>query len=269
MMTMDNGMEVRRWEDFGLRPLLDHANPAQATFNHNTLHIPGLSGVLDFGAEMEAKAGYSIPVNRLVRTDAEITKTINELNRFFFDEFKQPRFIKTIFDYEPNKYVWLKIAQNFTPNRATLLKKMEIPFVQHDDNKYSIAEANEIVWGNQEVDFLADYTLGNTGSGADNLRITSNKTISPFIEGLALNPYFEINGSGTNVKISSAGRVLTIGTFSNSKIEVDTENYVVYVNGIEKDFNLTEFYFVPGQSVSITGTSMNFNITFHYRDIYM
>lgn len=269
MMTMDNGLEICRWEDLGLRPLYDHNNPTQASFSHKSLHIPGRSGALDFGAEIEAKTGIEVPVYALVKNELETTQIINKFNRFFFDEFKQPRFIKVIFDYDPNKYVWFKVADNFVPNRAKLLKKFSVPFIQHDDNKYSIAEAKEIVWGSQKIDFKADYFLGNTGSGADKRKITANTTLNPFLEGLALQPYFEINGTATNLKISCAGRTLNIGTFSNKKIEVDTENDLIYENGVESDFGLGEFYFAPGQSVSITGSNMNFEMTVHYRDIYM
>lgn len=269
MMTMNNGIEIKRWEDFGLKPLAGHENPAQADFDHITMHIPGLSGSLDFGAEVKSKKGLAIPLNIFIHSEYENTKVINNLNQFFFDEFKQPRFIKTIFDYEPNKYIWLKIAESFVPNRQTILRKFTIPFVQHDDNKYSVAEANDITWGSTDIDFQADYLLGNSGSGADHQRVTGNTTLNPFLEGLALQPYFEINGSGSDVKITSGTYVLSIGNFTNKSLEVDTENDVLYVNGVESDFGLGDFYFVPGLPVQITGRNMNFELTVHYRDIYM
>lgn len=269
MMTMDNGIEIKRWEDFGLFVEMNHKNPSQPQFSHRTLHIPGTSGLLDFGAEIESRSGIEIPLNGLIKTEEDTSVTLNMINKFFFDEFKQPRFIKTIYDYEPSKYVWLKVESNFHLDRSTIVRKFSIPFVQHDDNKYSVAEAKEIVWGSQKIDFKADYFLGNTGSGADKRKITANTTLNPFLEGLALQPYFEINGTATNLKISCAGRTLNIGTFSNKKIEVDTENDVIYENGVESDFGLGEFYFAPGQSVSITGSNMNFEMTVHYRDIYM
>lgn len=268
MMTMDNTIEKKRWEDFSLRVLAEHENPAQADFSHKSMHIAGLSGLLDFGSEVEGKS-FTIELNRLVREELDLTQTINALNRFFFDEFKQPRFIKITFDYDPNKYIWAKISESFTPNRATLLKKLAIPFIQFDDNKYSIVEADEIVWGSTEIDFQADYLLGNTGPGATNMQITSNKTINPFMEGLALMPFIVLEGSGTNVKITCSNRVLNVGNFTNKKIEIDTENYIAYSNGVETDFDLNEFYFVPGQTVNVTGANMNFRFTVHYRDIYM
>lgn len=268
MMTMNNGLETRRWENFNLKAITEHSNPAQAEFSHKSMHIAGLSGLLDFGSEIEGKP-FGINLNQLVRQELDLTQTINALNQFFFDEYKQPRFIKIIFDYDPNKYIWAKVAESFTPNRATLLKKLTVPFIQFDDNKYSVVEADEIVWGSQQIDFQADYLLGNTGPGATNIQITSNKTINPFLEGLALMPFIVLEGSGTNVEITCASRVLNIGNFTNKKIEIDTENYIAYSNGVETDFDLNEFYFVPGQPVTITGLSMNFDLTVHYRDIYM
>lgn len=269
MMTMNNGIEIKRWEDFGLKPLSGHENPVQADFDHITMHIPGVSGLLDFGAEVKSKKNIAIPLNIFICSEYENTKIINDLNQFFFDEFKQPRFIKTIFDYEPSKYIWLKIAESFIPNRQTILRKFTIPFVQFDDNKYSIAEADEIVWGSTEIDFTADYLLGNTGSGASKKKITGNTTINPFLEGLALQPYIEMNGTGMDVKITCGSYVLNVGNFTNQTIGIDTENDVKYVNGVESSFGMGDFYFVPGLPVQITGRNMNFELTVHYRDIYM
>ena len=268
MMTMNNGLETRRWEDFNLKTLTEHSNPAQAEFSHKSMHIAGLPGLLDFGSEIEGKS-FEINLNQLVRQELDLAQTINALNQFFFDEYKQPRFIKIIFDYDPNKYIWAKVAESFTPNRATLLKKLTVPFIQFDANKYSVVVADEIVWGSQQIDFQADYKLGHTGSGARDTQITSNTTIRPFLEGLALMPFIVLNGSGTNVKITCANRELNIGTFVGKEIEIDTENYVTYTNGVESNIDLNEFYFVPNEPVSITGTNMNFKLTVHYRDIYM
>lgn len=269
MMTMDNGVEIKRWEDFGLIVVMDHVNPSQAKFEYKTLHVPGLPGMLDYGAEINSRDGISIPLNGLLKSEMETTKMMNQINRFLFDEFKQPRFIKTIFDYDPNKYVWLKVAANFSLDRKTVIREFSIPFVQFDDNKYSVAEANDILWGSTAIDFQADYLLGNTGSGADKQKITGNITLNPFLEGLALQPYFEINGSGTDVKIACGTYILSVGNFTNKRLGIDTENDVMYVNGVESDFGLGDFYFVPGLPVKITGRNMNFELTVHYRDIYM
>jgi hypothetical protein len=269
MMTMDNGVETKRWEDFGLIVVMDHVNPSQADFDYSTLHIPGLSGVLDYGTEIKEKNGITVPLNGLLKSELETTAMLNSINKFFFDEYKQPRSIKTIFDYEPNKYVWLKIASNFSLSRKTVVREFSIPFVQHDDNKYSIAEADDIRWGSEVIDFTADYLLGNTGTGADHRTITGNTTLNPFLESLALQPYFEINGTGTDVKITCGAYVLNVGSFTNQQLEIDTENDVMYVNGVESSFGLGNFYFVPGLPVQITGRNMNFELTVHYRDIYM
>lgn len=269
MMTMDNGVETKRWEDFGLIVVMDHVYPNQSNFDYKILHVPGLPGALEYGVEINEKSGIKIPLNGLNKSEVDTTKMMSDINRFFFDEFKQPRFVKAIFDYDPNKYVWLKVASSFALDRKSVIREFSIPFTQFDDNKYSVAEANDITWGSAEIDFQADYLLGNSGSGADNQRITGNTTINPFLEGLALQPYFEINGSGMNVKITCGTYVLNVGTFSNQTLGIDTENDVMYVNGAESDFGLGDFYFVPGLPVQITGRNMNFELTVHYRDIYM
>ena len=267
-MTMDNGIEVKTWEDFGFKPIMDHDNPSQSDFSFKTMHVAGLNGTLDFGAEIEGKTGIEINLHKFGQESA-LSRSIDEVNRFFFDEFKQPRYIKTIFDYDSSRYVWLKIAESFTPNRKSLSKELKVSFVQFDDKKYSVHEAENIVWGSQVIDFRDNYTLGNTGAGAKDLQVTTNTTLRPHIDGLALMPYIVLQGTGTDVRFVCAGKTIIVGTFSSATIEIDTENYIVYRNGVEVVYDLDEFYFVPGQPVLIQGENMNFKLTFHYRDVYI
>lgn len=269
MMTMDNGTETKRWEDFGVRPLRDHANPSLPRMEHKTLRIPGQSGRLGFGTEIDGREGIQIPLKKVVKEEGEINRSINAMNRFFFDAFKQPRFIKVVFDYEPSRYVWLQVADTFTIDRATMNKSLAMPFVQFDDGKYSIAEADEITWGSEEITFEADYSLGNTGTDATERLITSNTTLNPYIEGLAVHPFIVLNGSGTNVRITSNGEAIEVGNLSNQTIEIDTENAIAYRNGQEVMLNMGDFYLVPSQSVQVTGTNLNVRLTLHYRDEYL
>lgn len=260
---------MKTWSDFGLKTLKDHANPSQPSYSHLKKHIPGLPGVLYFGSEVQGREGIQVSFKKLTKEEWEINHTVNEINRFLFDEFKQPRLLKTVFDYEPNKYVWLQVENSFTIDRHSILNGFTITFVQFDDNKYSIEEANDVVWGSETIDFLADYTLGNSGSDAKERQITGNTTLNPFLEGLALRPFFEINGIGTNVRITCAGQSIEVGSFTNANVQIDVENFIAYFNGAERQITFGDFYLIPNQTVQITGTNMNFKLTLHYRDIYL
>ena len=62
--------------------------------------------------------------------------------------------------------------------------------------------------------------------------------------------------------------MITVGTFSNQTIVIDTEMFISYINGKEQLIDMDDFYLLKGYRVLITGTNMNFTIKFDYRDKY-
>lgn len=269
MMTMDNGIYTKTWEDFGLRPLKDHEHASQSDYNSLTLKIPGQSERLYFGSEIEGKPPIIISFRKLVGEEYEITQIIDKINLFLFDEFKQPRELKVIFDYDSSKYVWLRVANGFTIDRSSFLNGFSIPFIQHDDNRYAVEEVNDVKWGSTLIDFRASYKLGHEGSGAVDLPVTGSTNFIPTLDGYAVQPYIILDGSSGNFTIRTGSSYITHTGF-NGKLEIDTENYIAYLNNVETMLQrFDDFYLVPNQRVYISGTNMKFKVTMHYRWKYI
>lgn len=186
-----------------------------------------------------------------------------------FDEFKQPRELKVIWDYDPFKYVWLRVASGFTIDRSTFMNGFSIPFLQLDDNRYSVEEVNDIKWGSVSIDFRADYRLGHEGSGAVDLPVTGSTNFLPTLDGYAVQPYIVLEGSSGSFTIRTGTSYISHSGFSG-KFEIDTENFIAYQNGVETLLQrIDEFYLVPNQRVYVSGKNPNFKITMHYRWKYI
>lgn len=269
LMTMDNGLVTKTWEDFNLRPLKDHQNASQSDYRALTIGIPGQSQQFYFGSEIEGKPPIIINFKKLIVEEYEINRIIDKLNLFLFDEFKQPRELKVIWDYDPFKYVWLRVANGFTIDRSSFMNGFSIPFNQFDDDRYAIEEVNDVKWGSTTIDFRADYKLGHEGSGALDLPVAGSTNFLPTLDGYAVQPYIILQGSSSNFTIRTGTSYITHTGF-NGKLEIDTENFIAYLNGTETMLQrFDDFYLVPNQRVYITGTNMNFNITMHYRWKYI
>ncbi|MHC5227582.1 phage tail domain-containing protein [Enterococcus sp. LJL99] len=269
MMSMDNGLVKKTWEDFGLRPLKDHENPSQSDYKALTLKIPGQSQNLYFGSEIQGKPQIVINFKKMVKEEYEINEIVDRVNLFLFDEFKQPRFLKVIFDYDPFKYVWLQVANGFTIDRSSIMNGFSIPFMQNDDNRYSVEEVNDVKWGSVVIDFRANYKLGHEGSGAVDLPVIGTTSFYPTLDGYAVQPFIILQGKADTISITSGASVIRHSSF-NGKLEIDTENYIAYVNGTETMLErFDEFYLVPNQRVYITGTGLDLKATMHYRWKYI
>lgn len=266
---MDNGIYTKTWEDFGLRPLKDHENASQSDYNALTLNIPGRSEKLYFGSEIEGKPPIVINFKKLVKEEYEISQIVDKINLFLFDEFKQPRELKVIFDYDSSKYVWLRVANGFTIDRSSLMNGFSIPFAQYDDNRYAVEEVNDVKWGSTLIDFRASYKLGHEGSGAVNLPVKGYTTFYPTLDGYAVQPFIVLEGKADMFVLSSNGQRISYTGF-DGRMEIDTEEYIAYHNGNETMLEIFEdFYLVPGKVVYVNGTNMNFKITMHYRWKYI
>lgn len=269
MMIMDNGIEIKTWEDFDLKPLKGHDNASQSDYNAITLQIPGQSEKLYFGSEIEGKPPIVINFKKMVKEEYEINSIIDKVNLFLFDEFKQPRELKVIFDYDSSRYVWLRVSNGFTIDRSTFINGFSIPFVQFDDNRYSVEEVNDVKWGSTLIDFRASYKLGHEGSGAVDLPVNGSTNFMPTLDGYAVQPYIILSGKADSISIRTGDSYITHNAF-NGKLEIDTENYIAYINGVETMLQrFDEFYLIPNQKVYISGTNMNFKVTMHYRWKYI
>ena len=272
MIILDNGVTSKTLSDFGFRELTAHENPSQPPFERKTVTIPGRVGSWDFGVQIGERP-MNIPVKHLAMSETEFQIKVNEFNNFFYNEFGDPVELKLIIDYEKDKFIKVKIAQNFIPDRQTILKSIDIPFISNDPLKYARFLPEEITWGSRVVDFTFPYPFGlgsNNEGGVESKQITNPTSIKIKAEGLAVKPILILDGSGTNVSILVKGSTIKVGDFSNSKWEIDCENYISYKNGAESFLDMNEFWILPSiNNLSITGAALNFKFSVKFRNRYL
>lgn len=272
MITLDDGKTTKKLSDFGFRELSTHDNPSQPPFDRRTVSIPGREGAWEFEPQIGEKPA-NIPVKHLAMSETEFQLKLDEFNQFFYDEFGKPKELKLIYDYEKDKYIYVKLAQNFSPDRQTILKSIDIPFISSKPRKEARFLPSEITWGSKVIDFTFPYRFGlgrNGEGGVADEQVTTPRMISVTAEGLVVKPILILEGSGTNVSISNNDSIINVGTFTNTKWEIDCINYISYKNGVETFLNMNEFWLMPSvNQLKIAGTGLNFKFSVKFRNRYL
>lgn len=253
--------------EFGFDVESGHDDPLTPTFEHKLLHIPGRAGAWNFGSEIKERL-FSFNLKIHERFHDRMQQAFNELVAFLFDEYGQPRLVKIVREYEPDKFIMAKVAVQLTPDRMTDEGALVLPFIAEDPYKYSRALADEVVWGSREITFQWNYLMGHKGAGdSTGVKITANKTIQVDVAGLAIQPVFEIEGTASNLRIECGKYSFQLPNFSNLNWIIDFEKYVVYRDGTETMIDMNKFYLLPGtNAIRVTGSGLSIDMRIKYRD---
>lgn len=260
-------LDDKNISEFGFYVEPGHDDPITPTIEHKTMHIPGRPGAWYFGSEIkERPLAYKLKLHE--RFHDRMQSTYNELVAFLFDEFGRPREIKLVREYEPDKFLTVKVMHQMLPGRLVDEGNLTLPFVAYDPYKYSNVYADEVYWGSEVVTFEYHYLLGRDGVNGG-VQLTSPQTINVDVDGLAVQPVFEIEGTANNMKIECGKYSFTLPNFSNTKWEIDFEKYLVYRNGEETMIEIRDFYLMPGSNaVKVTGSNINIDLRIKFRDKY-
>jgi len=270
MITMNNGAEIKRFDDFGFDVELDHTNPSTAKTKQRTLAIPGKVGLWDFGIEIEAKE-FNFNLKMHERRYEVAQENFNQLVLFLFDSRGKPKELEIIFDYELDKFYKVKVNGDLSVDRDEFEKVMPINFIAFDPNKYSIIKQSELYW-DSEVLTLGSFVYFMDDKGASaSTQITASTVLDIEVLGQDVKPYINITGTGTSIMIRCGDGYVNVGTHAASTtIGIDCERFVAYINGVETMLDMNEFWLKRGSNdVSIIGVNMNFTVSFDYRDKWL
>lgn len=267
MITMNDSY---RLGDFGLFPLQEHEHPMTPVIENKTLSIPRKAGLYYFGTEIGERR-FSIPIGTVNMNRNELQRNLRKFVAFLFDQYGQPKGIKIVFDYEPDKYYTVKCDDPLLPSRLVHASEFELPFTAYDPFAHSNVYADEITWGNQTITFESHYLLGHEGS--DGLvSVTSPTTLDIFVTGYAVKPIIEISGSATNLTVTNNGQSFSLPSFSNADWVIDCDRYTVSKNGQSAfgEVSLREFWLNEGSNaVQLTGNNIDIDIRIKFRDRWM
>lgn len=255
MIYLD-GNPISKW---GLQIQKEHDHPAVPELRRKTMTIPGMDGEWDFGSESGPKP-FNFPLGFIEYDMYEKQRRINEFVAFLFDIYGKPREMKLSFDYEPDKFYRVKIANGFTPRRIHGFAFFDLPLIASKPRKNFMVPSDEIIM-DSDIPIMSDL-LWETG--LSNRKITSPQSFEIVNNGTVVIPFsFIVDGSGNNVAFSANGRTMTFKNFASKTLEI-TNNYVVKVNGIS-DLTISNGVFLellPGvNQISVAGSNLDLTIS--------
>lgn len=256
--------------EYNLKCELKHDHPALPDTRDYTVDIPGMPGAYDYGADMGVRS-FNLPF-KVIETSSniDIVETIRKLKNAILDGYGNPKEFQLRFEYDSSKYYTVRYSGSLPIERLVYRGRFVLPLTAYDPFAYSVVMNDEITWGSEIITFNADYLLGSTTSQSH--KVTSNKSIIESVNGNTLRPIFNISGSADSVTITCGEQSFSLPSFRNVNWIIDGDNYIVVkgsVNGLS-DFIGEFIEFSNGDNtITITGTNMNFTFEVRFRDKYM
>jgi predicted phage tail component-like protein len=258
MSAFINGTDIA---EFGVRVLAGSQHDALPETRDRTVTIPGRHGVYDFGADLgvrqfELKCGLIDAVDS-ADLQAKIRKLASELT----DVYGRPKTVRLTFSEEPDKYYAVRYTGRVGVDRIHRLGFFLLAFTAFDPMAKSVVTSDLIVM-DSDTPIMSDL-LWDTG--LSQRTIIAPTTFTIINNGsTAIRFGYYVEGSGTNVTISANGRTFSLGTFANKTIQVDGDNYLVKVNGVN-DLTNTGGDFIelmPGvNEITVGGSALDLTIS--------
>ena len=254
--------------DFGFINIYGNEQDAINEITTNSLHIAGRKGKYHFKDELGTfKEKFPIFISE--EDESLRNFKIRKLKRFLLDEKGFPRLVKIEKSSEPGIYYWGKLIDITFKTRYMYAQSLVIEFECFDGVKYAKETALNLTWGSEKITFMDSHNFGNTSSGANDLLITGNKEIYPYVDGFAVKPIITLVGSGNNIIIRCGDGYINVGSLDNQTFKIDTKMYVAYDSNLEVIVDMNEFFIYPNKSLSISGSNLNLRLSIDYRDEYI
>ncbi len=256
--------------EFGADVLLASAEPALPSMRNISVSVPGRHGAYDFGAYFEPRE-FTLSIALKRQSYAGLKQELRRLNRLFIDEYARPKTVKLRFGDEVDKFYYVRITSGIDVDRAAERGFIDVGLTAFDPYAYSTVFSDEVLWGSEVITFEWYYLLGMDGTGGG-FKVTSPQSIPIYVDGESLRPVIEIDGSANGLTISANGKSFKLPNFSATKWVINGENYSVTRNGAD-DLSAMTGDFIElmhgDNSVSISGSDLNFNLTIKYRNKYI
>lgn len=257
------------FEDFGYKERFGETNPSTPEIEEKAISIPGRPGRISFGTEIGVRQ-FKIPLMLIEKSEFERQQRRNNFVAFLFDAYRQPRTFKLIFDYEPDKFYWVKVGSQLTPEMLYQMDQFELTLIANDPTKYFLLDADEIRMGSHIP------ILSHVRPARHYFSISGDQTIKLINDGsLALRPRISISGTASSLTVRNTrnGQSFSMGNItSNKPVIVEGERYLVTEGGVDTFSKLTGKFLdlLPGDNdIAISGSNLDLTITFKYKSQFM
>lgn len=267
MITLD---DKYRLEDFGFICEPGYDDAITPVFDRKTYSIPGREGVIPFGTEIKEKH-FSYPLMIFERFHLDMQQKFERFASFFFDIYGQPRKIKMVRDYEPDRYYFVELEKQLLPDRLPEDGKLVLELVAYDSRPYSYLKSDEnITWGSK-IPYATKITFGHKAS---QFQVSSPQSVEVNnIGSLIVRPVIEVIGGAKDLTLTVNSRSFSFGDLNNETLLVDAKYYTVKKNDQNYLFkmtgNLEKLELVPGKNtIKIGGTNLNVKIAIKFQGMY-
>src|SRR5690625_1225365 len=271
----EGAYESRVWiddyllQDEGITVLLSTEELAMRCIRNISVSVTGRHGAYDFGGYVEPLE-FNLRVVFPRQSYSDLKRQIRRFNKRLTDEYGRPKSVRLRFGDEVDKEYYVRLTQGIPVERTAERGFITIGLTAFDPYAYSRVNASDVTWGSEVVTFEWNYLLGMDGTGGGHT-VTRPQTIPIYVDGEAIRPVIEIDGSADGLTISANGRSFSLSNFNDTEWIIDGENFVVKRNG-DDDLSALDGDFIElingDNDVEISGSSLNFEITIKYRDKY-
>lgn len=271
MITLDG----KHINEFGYRAYLDHEHPATPDISNKPMKIPGREGEWDFGAEIGARP-FNLTIRSMDMDDNLLQQKQNEFISYLFDAYGNPRVMKLVFDYEPDKYYMARLRNSILPSHiAKIIRYNGLPLVAYDPYKYATAnqyDPKESYLYNQG--YLYDIGLMYDNPTSFNWIYEKHYSGINNYSSLVTNLQLEIQGTVINPSVTNLNdnTTLTLPTINNGRLLIDGKRFAVIRNGqdILDGSNYNFFHIQPGEvGFLFEGKNPNATVTYSWMHKFM
>lgn len=262
-----DNIEIR---DMNVYLLEGHEHPLLAATRDRTDTIPGVAGAFDYGADLDP-IPFNLPLGTRQSSRAEVQRTARNFKYLLLDNQGKPKTFKLKFGYAADRYYNVRYSGQLPIDRLVRMGSFTLPLICYEGHAHSVVKNNEVTWGSKVIPFASEYKFGHKGGGAKAFTASGSTNIT--VTGHNLRPILHVSGSGTNVKISWGGKTMELGTFTNTTWVIGLNEFEVTKNGknaineIKGDWLDMELQ--RGENkINVSGSGLNLNLRFEFRDRY-
>lgn len=267
--SVDAGATWKTLADFGLIAQPGHAHSFVPDVINNPALIAGVDGEFDFGARLGVRP-FDLPLAfPYEATTTEMQIKGRAFAAYLSDGNGRPITLWIRFEYELDKYYSVRYSGAVVPSRNLQVATFNLPMIAYDPYAYQISSTSTITWDSyvsmdSTLTFDDVYSTFFSASGSVNINNFGTLDEWPIIQIVGSFTTFSITANGLTLVY---GEALVAGTLTidckkmTSKLGITNKNNKVSGDWIKLLQGIN--------SVTVTGTGLNCQVSFIFRPKYL
>ncbi|MCP3025419.1 phage tail domain-containing protein [Halobacillus sp. A5] len=207
-------LDDKSLKEFNIIPNKGHTNPSTPSFSEKTLEIPGKDGLYYLGVKDGVRT-FTFPLTIMEKERSESQKVLREFVNLFHDSRGRKRKVKLSFDYESEKYYYVRLSSDINPTRTRAVFQFDLTLTTYDGWLYAASDAYDpktveeynsgLEYGEPEAEYV-NQTNTSFSNSKQYVGIYNyshyNTPFSFMIEGYVINPRITNIATGKSVSFN-------------------------------------------------------------------